>query len=133
MYKQLFESRPWMNEVDYQVRFWSNPIYQSPDKPIVLGAGTSSGKTTMTLGHLEMFYSNPENKDKKTLIIPASTKELRANFKTAIEKEFKPKNFKTCICVNVEETQEALNNPNCQVVVALPQSVTRVKDMPKLT
>ena len=98
MYKQLFESRPWMEEVDYQVRFWSNPIYRTPHLPLVLGAGTSSGKTTMTVGHLEMFYADIKNVSKKTLIIPSATKVLRDNFKKALDEEFKPKNFNYCIC-----------------------------------
>ena len=130
-YKKLFESRPWMDEVDYQVRFWSNPIYRTPHLPLVLGAGTSSGKTTMTLGHLEMFYADIKNVSKKTLIIPAATKILRANFAEALE-NFNPQNFSYCITRTVEEAEIALNNPDCQVVIALPHTVTRIENLPKL-
>lgn len=130
-YKKLFESRPWLNEVDYQVRFWSNPIYRTPHLPLVLGAGTSSGKTTMTLGHLEMFYSNPENKNKKTLLIPSATKVLRRNFADALD-NFNPQNFSYCIARTVEEADLALNNPECQVVIALPHTVSRIENLPKL-
>ena len=130
-YKKLFESRPWMNEVDYQVRFWSNPMYRTPHLPLVLGAGTSSGKTTMTMGHLEMFYADEENKNKKTLIIPAATKVLRKNFEDALN-DFNPQNFNYCIALTVKEAELALNNPECQVVIALPHTVTRVDNLPKL-
>ena len=130
-YKKLFESRPWMNEVEYQVRFWSNPQYRTPHLPLVLGAGTSSGKTTMTLGHLEMFYADKKNKDKKTLLVPSATKVLRNNFEDAAD-DFKPQNFNYCVAKTVEEVEAALANPNCQVVIALPHTITRIENLPKL-
>jgi superfamily II DNA or RNA helicase len=65
---------------DYQKDFLTNEIYQTPAKPIVLGAGTSSGKTVMAIVKLIMFYLNPLNKDKKCLVIPAFQEILRDNF-----------------------------------------------------
>jgi len=129
-YKSMLESRK-LDEVDYQVEFWSNPVHQSPDKPLVLAAGTSSGKTTMTIGHLEIFYSDDTNKSAKTLIIPSATMVLRENFAESLE-AFGPTTFNYCICNNVQETIDALNDPNCQVVVSLPQAVTRIPNLPKL-
>ena len=126
----MLESRK-LDEVDYQVEFWSNPVHQSPDKPLVLAAGTSSGKTTMTIGHLEIFYSDDTNKSAKTLIIPSATMVLRENFAESLE-AFGPTTFNYCICNNVQETIDALNDPNCQVVVSLPQAVTRIPNLPKL-
>ena len=52
---------------EYQKDFLTNEIYQTPAKPIVLGAGTSSGKTIMAIIKLIMFYLNPLNKNKKCL------------------------------------------------------------------
>lgn len=64
----------------YQRDFLTNPIYQNPNLPIVLGAGTSSGKTIMAILKLIMFYKNRNNKNKQTLIIPAFHEILRDNF-----------------------------------------------------
>jgi len=130
-YKSILASRPWLQEVEYQVNFWSNPIHQSPNKPLVLGAGTSSGKTTIALVHIEMFYSDDTNKSAKTLLVPSATMVLRDNFEEALE-AFGPKNFNYCICKTSQEVEDALNDPNCQVVVALPQSIIRLKKLPKL-
>ena len=130
-YKELFKDRKWLDEVEYQVTFWSNPVYRAPHLPLVLGAGTSSGKTTMVLGHLEMFYADKENKDKKTLLVPSSTGVLRDNFDEALE-DFQPKNFNYCIAKTVQEVIDAFNNPDYQVVVALPQALYRIEELPKV-
>jgi superfamily II DNA or RNA helicase len=72
--KTGIEDRP------YQRDFLTNPIYQIPNKPIVLGAGTSSGKTIMAILKLIMFYKNRNNKNKQSLVIPAFHEILRDNF-----------------------------------------------------
>jgi superfamily II DNA or RNA helicase len=72
--KTGIEDRP------YQKDFLTNPIYQTPNKPIVLGAGTSSGKTIMAILKLIMFYKNRNNKSKQSLVIPAFQEILRDNF-----------------------------------------------------
>jgi hypothetical protein len=65
---------------EYAKDFLTNEIYQKPKLPIVLGAGTSSGKTVMAIIKLIMFYLNTKNKNKQTLVIPAFQEILRDNF-----------------------------------------------------
>lgn len=69
-----------ISDREYQLDFLTNPIYQNPKKPVVLGAGTSSGKTVIAILKLIMFYSNPKNKNKQCLVIPAFQEILRDNF-----------------------------------------------------
>jgi len=65
---------------DYGIEFLSNPFFFEDGAKTVLGAGTSSGKTELSLVFLSLFYDKKENKNKKTLIIPASKGILRDNF-----------------------------------------------------
>lgn len=65
---------------EYAKDFLTNEVYQKPKLPIVLGAGTSSGKTVMAILKLIMFYLNPKNKNKQCLVIPAFQEILRDNF-----------------------------------------------------
>jgi hypothetical protein len=69
-----------ISDREYQLDFLTNPIYQNPKKPIVLGAGTSSGKTVIAILKLIMFFSNSKNKNKQCLVIPAFQEILRDNF-----------------------------------------------------
>jgi superfamily II DNA or RNA helicase len=64
----------------YQREFLTDLIYLTPNKPIVLGAGTSSGKTVIAILKLILFYLIPSNKTKKSLVIPAFQEILRDNF-----------------------------------------------------
>jgi len=79
LYYQILK-RGNISDREYQLDFLTNPIYQNPKKPIVLGAGTSSGKTVIAILKLIMFYSNPKNKNKQCLVIPAFQEILRDNF-----------------------------------------------------
>jgi superfamily II DNA or RNA helicase len=92
---------------------------ESFDKPFVLGAGTSSGKTFMGIIWLELFYSNTKNKGLKTLVFPASTVVLRDNFGDSL-KEFNP-SFTYCICEDGGDIKSAIKS-NCDVIVVLPQT-----------
>jgi superfamily II DNA or RNA helicase len=90
--------------------------------PFVLGAGTSSGKTFTTAIWIEMFYKDPKNKGKRTLLIPASTTVLRDNMGDSFG-FFNPK-FTYCVCENGEQLKEAIKG-NCDVIICLPQTVIR--------
>lgn len=120
-YEKIIKERG-LRELPYQRDFLTNPIYNNTTKPLVLAAGTSSGKTFMTLMMLQMFYLNPKNKNKISLILSASTTILRNNFKTEME-WFKP-SFSYCIVENKIDLENAIKN-KCQVIVALPQSLVR--------
>ena len=118
-YETIIKERG-LRELPYQRDFLTNPIYNNTTKPLVLAAGTSSGKTFMTLMMLQMFYLNPKNKNKRSLILSASTTILRNNFKTEME-WFNP-SFSYCIVENKIDLENAIKN-KCQVIVALPQSL----------
>jgi superfamily II DNA or RNA helicase len=92
---------------------------ESFDKPFVLGAGTSSGKTFMSIIWLELFYLNSKNKGLKTLVFPASTVVLRDNFADSLI-EFNP-SFTYCVCENSEDIKSAFKS-NCDVIIVLPQT-----------
>jgi superfamily II DNA or RNA helicase len=111
-------------ELDYQKNFLTSE-YDST-KPFVLAAGTSSGKTFMAIMWLEIFYSLFANKTKKTLVIPYAMKVLRDNFSNELS-SFSP-SFSYCVATTKEELIECLNS-DCQVVVALPQSLSNSIDL----
>lgn len=128
LYNSIIKKRGF-RELPYQKDFLTNPIYEAPKNPLVLAAGTSSGKTFMAIMKLEIFYSNPSNKNKRTLLIPASRTVLRDN----VEKELKDFNpsFTYCVATNKAELLQAIKN-KCNVVVALPQSINNNIDaLPK--
>jgi superfamily II DNA or RNA helicase len=89
-------------------------------KPNVFAGGTSSGKTITTAIWLEMFYQNPSNKGKRTLLIPASTTVLRDNMGDTFDM-FNPK-FTYCVCRNAEELKASIK-ADCDVILCLPQTL----------
>jgi replicative superfamily II helicase len=93
IYQSIIKKRGF-RELPYQKDFLTNPIYESPKNPLVLAAGTSSGKSFMSIMHEEIFYSNPANKNKRTLYIPSSRTVLRDN--TAKELELFNPSFTYC-------------------------------------
>ena len=128
-YKSIIESRG-LTELPYQKDFLTNPKYTNCVKPLVLAAGTSSGKTFMSIMDLEIFYSNPKNKNKRTLFIPASKTVLRDNVSTEI-KWFNP-SFTYCVATDKNELLQAIKN-KCQVIIALPQTINNnYQNLPKI-
>jgi len=119
IYDKIVKKRGF-RELPYQKDFLTNPIYENPKKPLVLAAGTSSGKTFMAIMWAEIFYSNPSNSNKRTLLIPASRTVLRDNTATEL-KEFNP-SFTYCVATNKAELLQAIKN-KCNVIVALPQTL----------
>jgi superfamily II DNA or RNA helicase len=118
-YKSIIESRGLL-ELPYQKDFLTNSNYKNCTKPLVLAAGTSSGKTFMSIMDLELFYSKSENKNKRTLFLPASKTILRDNVAGEI-KWFNP-SFTYCVATNKKELLQAIKN-KCQVIIALPQTI----------
>ncbi len=123
MYKQLcttygLETRDWAQD------FLTNPIYQQPELPLVLAAGTSSGKTIATLLWAVGFYSDKANKHKHTLIIPSAQVILRDNFGDTMDRlNAKHKfTFDYAVVKDGSELKNAINN-NIQVIVCLPQTL----------
>ncbi len=109
-----------LKPIPYQIEFLKNEEFT---KPFVLGAGTSSGKTFTAAMWTELFYSNPKNKGKRTLLIPASTIVLRDNMAESFE-WFNP-NFTYCVCKNKSELDSAMKG-SCDVIIVLPQTAIRL-------
>jgi len=118
-YENIIQSRG-LTELPYQKDFLTNPKYRNCTKPLVLAAGTSSGKTFMSIMDLELFYSNPKNKNKRTLFIPASKTVLRDNVANEID-WFKP-SFTYCVATDKHSLIRAIND-KCNVIIALPQTI----------
>jgi len=128
-YKQIVKSKG-LDEREHQKVFLTSGEFQNSRKPFVLAAGTSAGKTPMATMHLEMFYSNPANKNKTTLFISASKTILRDNVH-GFFKSFKP-SFSYSI-VKDKETLLAALDRKAQVLVLIPQTVRNYyKLLPKV-
>ncbi len=125
IYDKIVKKRGF-RELPYQKDFLTNPIYENPKNPLVLAAGTSSGKSFMSIMHEEIFYSNPANKNKRTLYIPSSRTVLRDNTAKELE-DFNP-SFTYCVATNKAELLQAIKN-KCNVVVALPQTLIGSMDI----
>jgi superfamily II DNA or RNA helicase len=124
-FNQIIKSRG-LTELPYQKDFLTNPIYEKVSKPVVFAAGTSAGKTFTMAMWLEIFYSNIKNKNKSTLMIPASKTVLRDNTQKSLE-EFNP-SFTYAICKDRKELQKAIKD-KIQVIIALPQTLIRSIDI----
>ncbi len=127
-YNQIIEEKG-KSEVSFQKEIICKPENQNPDLPVVVGVGTGGGKTTMTVIKLEMFYSNPENRGKKTIILSSSTKILRKNFADSIE-DFNP-TFTYRSVANRKEFKQAVDD-GIEVIIVLPQTLNNIKDLPKV-
>lgn len=112
----------------YQREFLTDEIYLNPTKPIVLGAGTSSGKTVIAILKLILFYLIPSNRTKKSLVIPAFQEILRDNFMGQLREiesnygklpftytEIKGRNSE-------EQIKEAVKN-GVNVIICLPATI----------
>lgn len=120
-----------LETIGYQNQFFSKKIWENSPNPLVLAAGTSAGKTITSLISLEIFYSNPKNYNKRTLVVPASKTVLRDNYSIELEK-FNP-SFGYFVATNKKELEEAINDKSYQVIIALPQTISRnYKLLPKV-
>ena len=120
-----------LNEIKEQKEFLINPDFITPVKPLVLAGGTGFGKTFTTILKLIMFYSNPENKGKKTIILPSSTKVLRNNFGESMD-VFKNLPFNYCVCTGKRDFNRAVKYSDCDVIIVLPQTLASIKELPKV-
>jgi superfamily II DNA or RNA helicase len=117
--------------ISYQNQFFGKKIWENAINPLVLAAGTSAGKTITSLISLEIFYSDIKNSNKRTLVVPASKTVLRDNYSIELEK-FNP-NFGYFVATNKKELEEAINDKSYQVIIALPQTISRnYKLLPKI-
>ena len=129
MYLQMIKKYG-LNEVKEQKDFLTNPDFENPNKPLVLAGGTGFGKTFTAILKLIMFYLNPENKGKKTIILPSSTKVLRNNFGESLG-FFKDLPFTYCVANGKRDFKNAVKS-NCDVIIVLPQTLANVKSLPKV-
>ena len=113
---------------EYAKDFLTNEIYQKPKLPVVLGAGTSSGKTLIALMKIIMFFLNPKNKNKKILVVPAFQEILRDNFVEQL-KEIRIKYgvlpFKYKIIkgrASKQQIEEAMSD-DTNVIICLPNTI----------
>lgn len=128
-FNSIIKSRG-LTELPYQKDFLTNKLYQNPSKPVVFAAGTSAGKTFTMAMWLEIFYSDSKNKNKISLLIPASKTVLRDNTKNSFE-EFNP-SFSYVICKDKKDLQQAIDD-KIQVIIALPQTLIRsISILPKV-
>lgn len=119
-----------LNEIKEQKEFLTNPLFENPENPVVLAGGTGFGKTFTTILKLIMFYSNPENKGKKTIILPSSTKVLRNNFGESMD-VFNNLPFTYCVCTGKRDFKNAVNS-DCDVIIVLPQTLANIEELPKV-
>ena len=121
-YKSITKEKG-LDIIGYQNKFFGKKIWENSINPLVLAAGTSAGKTITSLISLEIFYSNPKNYNKRTLVVPASKTVLRDNYSIELEK-FNP-SFGYFVATNKKELEEAINDKSYQVIIALPQTISR--------
>jgi hypothetical protein len=121
--KKILKQRG-LSEIEHQLNFLEDIQLKVYEKPYVLGAGPSSGKTEMCLLWLEGFYSIKENIKKRTLIIPASKVILRDNFEERL-KYFNPsfKYFVITSDITKEEFKRIIEDEQYQVIVCLPHAL----------
>ena len=127
MYNSIIK-KSGIEDREYAKDFLTNPIYQNPKLPIVLGAGTSSGKTVMAILKLIMFYLNPKNKNKQCLVIPAFQEILRDNFVEQL-KEIRimygvlPFTYKIIKGKNSKQQLKEAIDSGINVIICLPTTI----------
>jgi ERCC4-related helicase len=117
------------DEVSFQREILTNPNYENPQSPLVIAVGTGGGKTLMTVIKLDMFYRIHQNRGKRTLICPSSTKVLRSNFEEEL-RNYNP-SFSYAICKNRKDFIEAMDNGK-EVIICLPQTLNNIQNLPKV-
>ena len=121
------ELKKWgLKEIPYQVDYLTNPAYITPKEIVVLAAGTSAGKTKTTILKLELFYKIKTNKNKLTLIVPASKTILRDNFENDLDNmnEQYKLSFDYRVVKDKKEIENALKD-KVQVIICLPQTLIK--------
>ncbi len=128
-FSEIIKSRG-LTELPYQKDFLINPIYKNPSKPVVFAAGTSAGKTFTMAMWLEIFYSNVKNRNKISMLVPASKAVLRDNTENSFN-EFSP-SFTYRVCKDKNELKQAIKD-KIQVIIALPQTlIASINILPKV-
>lgn len=117
-YNSIIKSRN-INELKFQKEFVTSKFYDSQKKPTVLAMSTSAGKTLTTIIKLEIFYRQKENRNKISLIVPASKTLLRENFISTLN-DFKP-SFSFIEVTTKKELINAFKTRKYNVIVCLPQ------------
>ena len=115
---------------EHQQYFITSNEFDNSRKPFVLAGGTSMGKTPTFIMWLELFYQNPANKNKQTIVFAASKTILRNNVHETL-KGFKP-SFSYSIITDKERLVNALDR-KAQVLIVIPQTITKhYKLLPKM-
>ena len=110
-------------EYDYQKEFLGKPDFYEPSLPLLLAFDTGGGKTTTALIKLDIYYSNPANKGKRTVIFPHATNVLRNNFADALN-DYGDVSFSSCVIENSDQIEDVFNS-DCEVIIVLPQTVRK--------
>ncbi len=119
-YQKLIKDKL-LDDYEYQREFLENPDFYEPTKPVLLAVGTGGGKTYMTIMKLDIYYSNPANKGKKTVVFSHATNVIRTNFEESITK-YGDVNFKHCVIEDSSQIEEVFNS-DCEVIIILPQTI----------
>lgn len=120
-----------LDEVPYQKNFLVDDKYHNPEIPVVLAVGTGGGKTYTSIMKLDMFYANPENAKKITLVLAAGSRVLRTNFTDSLKK-YGNTNFKAKEVANKTEFEQAIDD-GYNVIVCIDQSIKGLKSFPEVT
>ena len=111
-----------LKNLPYSHDYLTNPAYQTPNKAVVLAAGTGGGKTIISILWSMMYYQNPLNKGNLTLILPASKTILRENYSTELAK-LNP-SFSWREVKDKAQLIEAIND-GVEVIIGLPQTIMK--------
>jgi superfamily II DNA or RNA helicase len=123
-YYQIIKERG-LEEYSYQKNFLTNPKYDTDKKTVGLFMGTDAGKTTVASIKLAIFYSNPKNNNKLSVVFAAARKDTRTNIQDTF-KDYK-KYFNSQTIESVKELEQHINNKTTQVLVVLPQVVDALR------
>ena len=105
----------------HQEQFLTNPDFYKPTKPIVLAFSTGGGKTITGIMKLDLWYSNPENKGTKTVILTHATNVIRTNFEDSLE-DYGNVSFSYCVVKDPSQIEDTFNS-DCEVILILPQTL----------
>jgi superfamily II DNA or RNA helicase len=121
LYLSLIKEKNLKN-LPYSYDFLTNTAYQTPNKAVVLAAGTGGGKTIISILWSMIYYQNPFNRGNITLILPASKTILRENYSTELAK-LNP-SFSWREVKDKKELIDAIND-GIEVIIGLPQTIMK--------